>query len=101
MFDAELLTNGDGKNFEFTGGLFVPLPGEYPDAPTPEIAIGLDIRPVLVPESTQVHFQKDFNRTMKMKMNPLDGERIKAREKNSNRVTFRFGARVSAGGQDS
>lgn len=95
------MTNGDGKTFEFTtGGLFVPLSGEYSAEPTPpEVALAVDVRPLFVTDAAAVHFQKDFNRTMKM--NPLDGERIKAREKNSNRVTFRFGARVSATGEDS
>lgn len=101
MFDASLTQDSNGKNFEFTGALFIPLPGEYQSNPSPDadIAPAVDMRPLFVPQSVGVHFQKNFDR--KVKMNPLDGERIKTREKNSNRVVFRFGARVSESGEGS
>lgn len=93
------MTDSNGKQCEFTGTLFVPLPGEYSTTPTPEIAPAVDMRPLFVPKSVRVEFQKNFDKVMRM--NPLDGERIKTREKNSNRVTFRFGARLSADSEDS
>jgi len=75
-----------GKQFELTGsGLFIPLPGEFESRSQPEPMekqVGVAEQGLFVPRSTQVHFQKDFSK--KVKMDPLFGVRIKTNETSIN-----------------
>lgn len=74
-----------GKQFELReSGLFIPLPGEFESEPTPpeEVPIAVAEKGLFVPRSMQTHFQRDFDK--KVKLDPLFGERVKTSEASIN-----------------